>query len=265
MHSKPLGKKAFTLIELLVVIAIIAILASMLLPALSKARLKAKNAGCISNLKQILMGTKGYTDDNEGWIIASTTDGTAGKGWFRNVYPYVYSGSSATSYTTDVKNYPCFVCPVESVGFSNDVTIGFKYSHYGHNAIAFGYQSNWDPSKDGKSGYRMRKENELLAASAALLIVDSARHDGADILSINDTYMAWRHGGNTSYTLSANKKQQNYTNGTVTNAGYCDGHAASLTRAEAKALSEKAPSSGQQTASFFRNGVCWMDGTLVKN
>ena len=71
------GKKGFTLIELLVVIAIIAILAAMLMPALSNAREKARQASCVNNLKQMGLALNMYSQDNDGFFPRG--GGTDGK------------------------------------------------------------------------------------------------------------------------------------------------------------------------------------------
>ena len=96
-------KKNFTLIELLVVIAIIAILAAILLPALQSARMRAKSASCVNNLKQVGNTTQAYFGDNRNWWITSANgtqrydtkykdpDLPAGNAYQAPINNYVYS------------------------------------------------------------------------------------------------------------------------------------------------------------------------------
>jgi len=145
---RPTTRKGFTLIELLVVIAIIAILAAILFPVFARARENARRSSCQSNLKQVSLAIKQYTQDYDEQFPFEGTGLAANPGWSYSIQSYV-------------KSEQLFQCPSETAKAPTGDTIeekaikpGFtdywyNYNLGGVNESALTYVSNTVMNGDG--------------------------------------------------------------------------------------------------------------------
>jgi prepilin-type N-terminal cleavage/methylation domain-containing protein/prepilin-type processing-associated H-X9-DG protein len=120
------NRKGFTLIELLVVIAIIAILAAILFPVFAKAREKARQTSCASNMRQLSLGFAQYVQDfDEKFPNGTIGSGTEPTGWASQIYP-------------EIKSTAVFKCPDDSTTSVPSTTAGVG------TAVPISYAENWN-------------------------------------------------------------------------------------------------------------------------
>lgn len=189
MNTQNKGQRAFTLIELLVVIAIIAILASMLLPALSRAKARTQRVGCMNNLRQIGIFLHYFTEENDDFFPAHRNQGTAPGNASPQISLTNWWGTAVVGH--DVGRSNLFHCPSAPTtqkkkkeddgvtwGWSFDVhNVGYGYNgwfHGRHPYTSAGMDSIETLTVGGfafKSFGRFKRSN-LVAPSETLIIGD---------------------------------------------------------------------------------------------
>ena len=199
------------MIELLVVMAIIAILAAILLPALSKAKKMASNSVCINNLKQMMIATFSYAEYNRDYIPLPYDTTNGNKTWYNVMIP---------DYIKDnIAFYSCPLLPLNPTGWAGYAKYGMKYpiNSYASGHIRLGQECRIQVSGLGRT----------VDTSKFILWGDSVyTTEGAQVYYIKDN--CWGT-ADTKYSLHLRHMRN-------ANCAFIDGHAEGINSSELPGL-----------------------------
>ena len=196
---------AFTLVELLVVIGIIALLISILLPALSKARASAQRLVCLSNMRQVGMAVQQYTIDNNGAFpsLLPRGDVPGSDYWLLMIPPYLASGQMIHDWNSAAR----------IAHFGNCPTMAATYSAMGLNPNSWQFAMNWTLGPSNNVPY-WRKISRLKTPTDTIVLSEAGYNASGPIWwQLDDYYM---------------RVAANYTKGVhgqYSNIFWADGHA----------------------------------------
>lgn len=255
MHPPCLkARQGFTLIELLVVIAIIAILAGMLLPALSKAKSKAQGAKCISNLRQLGLATTIYTGDNTVYPVG--IDGGDNATW---IWPALLRKTMYEGKGTDI--FHCPAAPEQSqwipkFGSGQAARLGYLHDEIrlrpgGSHFMSYGYNV-WGAfaGENPNTGLGVYLGDAIWGETKESAVVKPS-----EMIALGDSNWDLKRKGDPNWSgfigMYEERQWPLELHNLRANLAFCDGHVESKKRMDFIGQLNKEPAKRQRTASLW--------------